>query len=380
MADTITIFIAGDFCPKERIAKLIEDRDYSFLDKIAPIVKQADYSIVNFECPIAEAGAKPICKAGPALHTSRNAVSAIKYAGFDCATLANNHFRDYGDVGCGATIEELKQQDIDYVGGGMDITEAQKVLFKTIKDKKIAIVNICENEFSIATTDQAGSAPIDTVDNYHQIINARKDADYVLVITHGGHEMYQLPSPRMRKLYRYFIDLGADAVINHHQHCFSGYEFHQDKPIIYGLGNFCFDWAGKRNSIWNEGYGVTISFEDDSINLQLHPYTQCNDIPEVSPLEAEALEKFNKRILELNDIIASESKLQASFLDWVTKVERNKHSLLASWYNKYLDIAARKKIIPIPLSRNRAKSLLNHINCEAHRDITIEVLRRKINQ
>ena len=376
----MTIFIAGDFCPKERIAKLIEEKNYSFFDKIASIIKQADYSIVNFECPVAEEGAKPICKAGPALHTSRNAVDAIKYAGFDCATLANNHFRDYGDVGCMATIDELKRQNIDYVGGGMNITEAQKVLFKTIGNKKIAIVNICENEFSIAATDHAGSAPLDTVDNYHQICSARKNADYVLVITHGGHEMYQLPSPRMRKLYRYFIDLGADAVVNHHQHCFSGYEYHHDKPIIYGLGNFCFDWAGKRDSIWNEGYGITLSFEDRSIKLQLHPYTQCNDIPDVSPLDSYALIKFNKRILELNDIIVSDTKLQTNFINWITKVERSKQSLLSSWHNKYLDIAARKKIIPIPLSRNRAKSLLNHISCEAHRDISIEVLRRKINQ
>lgn len=43
----------------------------------------------------------------------------------------------------------------------------------------------------------------------------------------------------MQEIYRFFVDIGADAVINHHQHCYSGYEVYKEKPIFYGLGNFC---------------------------------------------------------------------------------------------------------------------------------------------
>ena len=42
----------------------------------------------------------------------------------------------------------------------------------------------------------------------------------------------------MKETYRFFVDCGADAVINHHQHCYSGYEYYKDKFICYGLGNF----------------------------------------------------------------------------------------------------------------------------------------------
>ena len=58
----------------------------------------------------------------------------------------------------------------------------------------------------------------------------------MFLILHGGIEHYQLPSPRMKKWYRHIIDLGASAIVNHHQHCFSGYELYNGKPIFM-------DWA-----------------------------------------------------------------------------------------------------------------------------------------
>lgn len=158
------ILIAGDFCPRDRVATMVANKDYSFFDGVKDIIKEADYSIVNFECPVVEGDVKPIAKCGPVLRTERTAVAAMKYAGFNCATLANNHFRDFGDSGCLTTIEELEAQNIDYVGGGKTLAEAQKVLYKDIQGKKVAFVNFCENEFSIATATTAGAAPLDSID------------------------------------------------------------------------------------------------------------------------------------------------------------------------------------------------------------------------
>ena len=46
-----------------------------------------------------------------------------------------------------------------------------------------------------------------------EITDCKKETDYVIVIIHGGVEHHQLPSMRMKKLYRYFVDCGADAVV-----------------------------------------------------------------------------------------------------------------------------------------------------------------------
>lgn len=367
------ILIAGDFCPQDRVATMVANKDFSFFGGVKDIIKESDYSIVNFECPVVEGDAKPIAKCGPALRTERAAVAAMKYAGFNCATLANNHFRDFGDSGCLTTLEELEAQNMDYVGGGKTLAEAQKVLYKDIQGKKVAFVNFCENEFSIATDTSAGAAPIDTVDNYNQITEARQNADYVAVIVHGGHEHYQLPSPRMKKLYRHYVDLGADAVVNHHQHCYSGYEIYKERPIVYGLGNFCFDWKGKENSFWNEGYMVLLEF-DKTIQIELVPYKQCNTEPKVKLLTTEESIKFNISINKLNLIISDDKQLAEAFADWCNKRYNGVNSLFRSYHNRYLDAATIRGWIKHPQRPNEIKAMLNYIMCESHRDITIKIL------
>ncbi len=374
------ILIAGDFCPRDRVATMVANKDFSFFDGVKEIIKEADYSIVNFECPIVEGDAKPIAKCGPALRTERTAVAAMKYAGFNCATLANNHFRDFGDSGCLTTLKELEAQNIDYVGGGKSLAEAQKVLYKDIHGKKVAFVNFCENEFSIATATTAGAAPLDSVDNYHQITEARKNADYVVVIVHGGHEHYQLPSPRMKKLYRFFVEIGADAVVNHHQHCYSGYEYYNGKPIVYGLGNFCFD--GNRNGgnvIWHEGYLLVIELGEQIPKIELVPYVQCKDLATVELMQEEQTDNFEQTISKLNAIIADDNQLQKSFEGWINRNKAYVTSLFSSWHNRYLNAAANRGYLPYLTSRKEYGAMLNRICCEAHRDITIAVLNEKMN-
>ena len=75
---------------------------------------------------------------------------------------------------------------------------------KEIAGEKLAVINICENEWTIATKTSGGSAPLNLITNIHKIAEAKKNSDYVLVIVHGGTEHYQLPSPRMKETYRFF--------------------------------------------------------------------------------------------------------------------------------------------------------------------------------
>lgn len=367
------VLIAGDFLPKHRIQKMIDNQDYSVMDSLRPCIADADYSIVNFECPVVVGGAKPIEKGGPNHGTTISAVEAIKYAGFDCATLANNHFRDFGEEGCSATIDGLRTFGLDVVGGGMNIAEAQKILYKNIRGKILSVINICENEFSIATATRAGSAPLDAIDNYNQIIEARHNSDYVLVIVHGGHEHYQLPSPRMKKLYRHFVSLGADAVVNHHQHCYSGYEVYNGRPIVYGLGNLCFDSVKKRSDSWYDGYMVTIDFHNDR-NIVLHPYSQCKNEAVIEPMCGANLEKFNQQIATLNDIIFDDTRLAIEFDKMAKSKERTIRLLFGSYHNRYLNGAASRGLLPILATKKEIRRNGSFVRCESHLDIVQHII------
>lgn len=370
----VNLLIAGDFCPNDRVARLIEQEEYSdILGEIKPIIAQMDYSLINLECPIVECPIKPKEKQGPNLKASQLAVKLIKYVNFKCVTLANNHFLDYGDEGVSHTLNILRYEHLDFVGGGEDLSRASGILYKDINGKKIAFINCCEHEFSIATEHSAGANPLNPIQQYYAIVEAKNKADYVIIVVHGGHEYFQLPSPRMQEIYRFFVDIGADAVINHHQHCYSGYEVYKEKPIFYGLGNFCFDKNTQRNSIWNEGYLVKLVL-DNKIHFELYPYIQCNDTPNVVLMKKDRIDDFYSSIKCLNEIIAYSCRLKLEHQHWMKEREGNLKLVLSPYSNRWFRIMASRGLLPMFLSKKRKLSLLNFIYCESHRDRIVYLL------
>jgi poly-gamma-glutamate synthesis protein (capsule biosynthesis protein) len=370
------VLVAGDFCPQKRVADLFEQRDYiSVLGDLKPIIQQVDYSIVNFECPVCHGGEKPTPKCGPNLQCTESGIEAVKWAGFDCVTLANNHFLDYGKDGVENTIRSCRKYGLDYVGGGMSLYEASQILYKEIEGKTLAIINCCEHEFSIATDTTAGSNPLNPIQQYYAIKEARSKADYVLVIVHGGHEHYQLPSPRMQETYRFFVDAGADAVINHHQHCYSGYEIYKGKPIFYGLGNFCFDWKNREEK-WYWGIMVELTFDGDNVQHRIMPYSQCLHGPIVLPVE---LEKVEKSIKELNSIINDRLLLGDATTNYYHENMRDSNLMLEPISNRYIRALQSRHFLPkYHFGRKYLLRLYNFLMCEAHRDKIYYFLKRNI--
>ena len=370
------ILIAGDFAPCARLAKQIENRKFSevFPEDIREVIKSADFSFVNFECPIVEEGYKPIPKCGPNLRCTPEAAEAVQFAGFTGVTMANNHILDFGAEGLRRSVKCCQEQGLDIVGVGENLHDAEKVLYLEKEGKKIAIINCCEHEFSIATESEAGANPLNPIWQYYAIQEAKKQADYVLVIVHGGHEHFQLPSPRMQETYRFFINAGADAVVNHHQHCYSGYEVYNGKPIFYGLGNFCFDDPKSRNSIWNEGYMVILSFEQKQIGYELIPYIQCNEKPSVELVNNRNV--FDKNIEKLNTIIHDTKELKRQVDEYYDSTVPSMLLMHQPYENRILNKLYRMHLLPSLVSKNRFLMLLNYINCESHHDKHVFALKQ----
>lgn len=359
------LLVAGDYCPINRVTTLLKDENYdSVLGEVKPLIMNSDYSIVNLECPIAYGNEKsPLDRLS--LSCGEEGVKALKWAGFNCVTLANNHFRDKGDDGVNNTIQACRSMGLDYVGGGENLEEAKKTLYKTINSEKLAIINCCEHEFSLAKDNRGGSNPLNLVSQYNAIKKAKEDADYVIVIVHGGHEHYQLPSPRMIEAYRFFIDAGADVVLNHHQHCFSGYERYNNKMIFYGLGNFCFDMTNPPTQMWYEGYSVKLHLQKSGIDFTLSPYTQCKDQANIS-LKPEAT--IQQRLSELNHIISSKELLTDATNKYYDNSCKAVEGILFPYFNKYIRALWTRHLFPRVITKRWQMYLFDYIMCESHRD------------
>ena len=357
------VIVAGDFSPRNRLTKQIEKRDFQdiFPNNVVDVIKSADYSLVNFESPIIDNDFRPIKKCGPNLACTANAADAVKYAGFKAVTMANNHILDYGTNGLYKSIECCRNIGLDVVGVGGNLQEAERILYFEKTGKILAIINCCEHEFSIATATSGGANPLNPICQYYAIQEAKKQADYVLVIVHGGHEHYQLPSPRMQETYRFFINAGADAVVNHHQHCYSGYEIYNGKPIFYGLGNFCFDWEGVPTQKWTEGYLAEIDFDND-VTFKIHPYCQYGEQASVILLEEN---HFDKNLECLNEIIKGETSLSKYMEEFYENSTNNIESIFLPLKNRLLNYVWRK-IYPRIISDRTRMSILAHLQCESH--------------
>ena len=368
------IIISGDFTTEGR-GKCAVSNGAAISGEIVSLLNTSDYNVVNLEAPVANDSHKTIQKSGPHLRTDAQTIKYLKDCGFHAVTLANNHFCDYGKEGVAETIETLDSCGMDFVGGGRNKKELRKPLFIENPDGVVAILNYCEHEFSVQ--DEYGSNPLDSIRVFYDIREVRSKADIVIVIVHGGSEEYQLPTPRMQNFYRYIIDIGADLVVNHHQHCYSGYEPYRNQWIYYGLGNFFFDDGVQTARYWNEGYMLGVHIEEKKIvDCHPYPYIQClGSEVQVRLMQEEERQQFQKKWGELNTIIADEKQLEDSFRKLCKLKSKNYYSLFSPYYNRYLRYLCKRGLLPSFISRAKRLSLLNYIECEAHRDITIEVLR-----
>lgn len=369
------IIVAGDVTAKGRIGEKLKTGQYDdVLADIASVVNQVDYAILNLETPIVEQkDYKPIAKVGPHLSAPAAIVDMVKSAGFDAVTLANNHILDFGPNALIDTIQLLDDKEIEYVGAGNNLRDASRVLMKQLGGEKLAMINFCETEFSIASEKEPGAFPLDVVKNVCQIQNAKKNADYVVVIVHGGVELYPLPTPRMKELYRFFVDMGADAVINHHQHCYSGYEVYNGKPIFYGLGNFCMDSDISNNPRQHTGILVNLSFSE-IISFDIIPYQQCDKEAKVIVLEEKEKSAVIADIIRLNEIIANDIELKAEYWKYIERKSNQIFFRFSSCSGKLYARLAQKGLLKVTPNKNRALRLLEYLNCDSHRDIARNAL------
>lgn len=380
----IRLLVAGDFCLSGRMKNSSSYEISSSLSSIKPYVNSADYSLLNLECSVFDNTYEPIKKIGPNLHNTSESLKALKDIGFNGVTLANNHFADYGHDAVVESVSLLRKYNIDYYGGGENIEEASKVKFINIYSKKIAIINCCEHEYTIASTKKGGSNPLDIIEISKLIQKIKSECNYIILIVHGGAEHYQLPTPRMQKWYRFFIDVGADVVINHHQHCFSGFEYYKSKPIVYGLGNFCFDSDNYRQSQWNKGYMLQLDLDND-IRIDQIPYIQCDDKIGTHVLYNDS--SFREELETLCSIIKDESEIINRYERYMDTLMREYMYLFEVKNNRILRRLFNKGLIPDKFAKelisqplykdnNKLLTLLSYFQCETHNDAMKSLLNK----
>lgn len=213
-----------------------------------PYAKVRDYfsgsQIVfgNLEGPLTDRGTPEQDKKFVFRSPPDKVAAALKNAGFNVVSLANNHMLDYGADGLAQTIDTLDTAGIQHAGAGADLMAARRPAFFEVDGKRIALlaysVTLPENFY--AEDHKAGTAFAYEDQVHEDVVAARKQADIVLVSFHWGQEGKTELRDYQIRLGHAAIDSGASAVIGHHPHILQGVEHYRNGVILYSLGNFTF--------------------------------------------------------------------------------------------------------------------------------------------
>ncbi|MEH2957570.1 CapA family protein [Candidatus Merdisoma sp. JLR.KK006] len=374
------ILIGGDFVPTISNKELFERGDIEGLmgKLLADKLLEADLRIFNLEVPITNAEVK-LPKAGsPNLKTYEESISIFNYLKPLILSGANNHIFDYKEDGIKSTKKILYENDIKNVGFGLSSVDAKKPFFYNINGVKIGVYACAENEFCCATEKRGGSNGYDPLNSFDDVRTSSNDCDYQIVLFHGGRENYRYPSPQLKKICNKFVDCGADLVVCQHSHCIGCYENYKQGCIIYGQGNFLFDYNDREE--WQTGILVEILFCNNTKQVRVYPIQKENNkiaFVREDKLKNEIIDGFIERTenIKEDDFLKKEyisfSKQQSDILLLRGIMGINNRLILG--LNKVL----RNRILRCLFQMKRNRRLLNYLRCESIRESILLLLKEE---
>ncbi|MGZ4675741.1 MAG: CapA family protein [Acidimicrobiia bacterium] len=245
--EPVTLVFGGDTHFEGTLRSQLASNPSGMFAPISGVLSGADVAMVNLETAIATGGT-PDRKAYN-FRAPPSAFEALRSAGVDVVTMANNHGRDYGAEGLAETLAAKQQTQLAVVGIGANAQEAYRPWTTDVKGQHLAFFAATDviDDWLVdpwtATDTQAGLASTKgtAVDRLVAGIRAaRPTTDTIVVFLHWGSEGLTCPTPRQQELAKILVDAGADIVVGSHSHRVETAGRMGTALVDYGLGNFAF--------------------------------------------------------------------------------------------------------------------------------------------
>jgi poly-gamma-glutamate synthesis protein (capsule biosynthesis protein) len=240
VAPEITLAFAGDVHFTGRTRPLLDD-PATAVGPFAKALRAADFAMVNLETAVTGRGT-PQPKTFH-FRAPPTAYRAVKAAGIDLVSLANNHTLDYGQVGLADTLAAAKTEGMAVVGAGRNAAAAYAPHLTTVRGTRLAVlafsqIHTLAAEWRATDTRPGMAMAFDTTRALAAVKAAHRAADVVIVFMHWGLEGSPCPTAEMETFATKLAKAGADLIIGAHAHILLGDGWLGDTYVHYGLGNF----------------------------------------------------------------------------------------------------------------------------------------------
>jgi poly-gamma-glutamate capsule biosynthesis protein CapA/YwtB (metallophosphatase superfamily) len=224
------------------------------LPSIRDALGRADLTVVNLETAVTDRGTsadKQFVFRAPA-----GTLPALKDAGVDVVSLANNHGLDFGREGLTDTLAAARAAGMPLVGLGEDEDAAYAPHVVEVKGQRIAVLGatqVLDGQYVDAWTARDDSPGMASAKRGERLVEevrrARSSADTVVVYLHWGQERNPCPLPRQQELAQQLVAAGADVVVGTHAHVLLGGGMLGKAYVDYGFGNFVFSGSRREETL-----------------------------------------------------------------------------------------------------------------------------------
>ncbi len=238
----VSVVAVGDMMLGGTASPVLRDKGYDYpFAATQNLLAAADITVGNLETALTHGGT-PFEKKYNFRNPPEKVAPALKRAGFDLVSLANNHTMDYGAEGLADTLQALREQELLAVGAGMDLHQARQPVIIARKGQKLGFLaySLTFPEAFWAEVDKPGAAFGHAAHIRADVAALAEQVDHVLVQFHWGREGTTQLRDYQVALGRAAIDAGATVVLGHHPHILQAIERYKAGVIYYSLGNFAF--------------------------------------------------------------------------------------------------------------------------------------------
>jgi poly-gamma-glutamate synthesis protein (capsule biosynthesis protein) len=281
----VTLAFGGDVQFESWLAGAVRAEPGTALEPLTDLLGDADLAVVNLETAVTDRGTP-----APKAYTFRapeQGLTALRSAGVDVVSIANNHGMDFGHHGLTDTQRSVHAAGLGLIGGGRDAAEAFRPHVTTMHGRRVAVLGATQVLDAYATTawaagtDRPGLASAKAEGGglprlLDAVRRAAADADTVVVMLHWGRENERCPLQRQQQLAEQVRAAGADIIVGGNAHRLAGGGYMGDAVVHYGLGSLVVA-VGRGPATTSGVLAVTIA-PDDRASIAWRPAVLRNGV------------------------------------------------------------------------------------------------------
>lgn len=288
------IRVAGDFVIHDALIRSAQalggGEAYEFspmLSEIRAALSNADFTFANVDGALSGIVGRDVYSGYPQFNTPELLLPALKNAGVDGLTMANNHMLDRYYDGLLRSLDNAEAAGFFTAGASRSQEERMQPPLLTLCDIRIGILNYTCSLNSIdrmrGLNPNAMAFAVHAVKNsdFGQDVRALREAgaELILCFMHWGTEYMKTPDSTQIALAKQLMQAGVDVIIGGHPHVVQRADWlegtnqfgeAQRTLCVYSLGNFL---SGQRQNGRDGGVIFQLALKEDEGRIAVDSFS-----------------------------------------------------------------------------------------------------------